>query len=264
MAMRQFWALLTGLTLSAATAFAGLPFTFGWEPGTVRVESSEQYDGVKVRRTYDLTLATAEDGFELTGKNVEVKLVEGTLAGDVIEELRAAPARPVELSGRGVAEFAGGDDAQSAAAIHEWNAVVGYWTGRDRSMNRAVKAKLPDGRILRLEHLGPVADPVGSHHLSVTVTGERPGAVRGCTEDEVEGLPAMLKGTADTAEMVHILDTVSCERTEFIEAVVEPDTLRPHLVVIQNITTIKLPGRSSMEKKSTIRRDYRWGAKKKR
>ena len=54
-------------------------------------------------------------------------------------------------------------------------------------------------------------------------------------------------------------------RTETVEAVVDPDTLRPYLVVAQSTLALRLPGRSAVERTSTARFDYVWSiAKKKR
>ncbi len=248
---------VAAVSLFALPAEAGAPFRFGWTPGTVHVKSSEQYGATKLRRTYDLVLTAKDEAFVLTGSRVEVTSIEGAIGKDELDRLRRGVERTLDISSRGVAEPSS-DDPEETEAVHQWNAVVGYWTGRDQSMNRPVRAKLPDGRILQLEHLGPVADPVGARHLSATVTGAPPDAVRGCTQEVIDGLPTLLKGTADTAEMVHILDTVSCEPVELIEAVVEPDTLRPHLVVLQWSTTINLPGREDVVQKSTVRRDYVW------
>ena len=66
----------------------------------------------------------------------------------------------------------------------------------------------------------------------------------------IAGLPSTLKGTASTAELVHILDNVSCETTEVDGGGGRSDTLRPHLVVLDMTTKVNLPGRTAMEQKS--------------
>lgn len=295
--MKRFTVAVVAVAVGLAMpAQAGDPFAFGWTPGAVKVTSSEHYGPIKIRRTMDVVLEADGDEYLVREKNVKVTSVEGPLTQaqvEAVEKFAAPLKRPLEVDSRGVATAVSRLDEElleklkaslpadevvrslvelqlesmeqidrlDERKIHLWNAVVGYWTGRDQSMLQPVRAKLPDGRILKLEHLGPVSKPPRARHLSATVTGAAEGDVRGCSPATIAGLPSALKGTASTAELVHILDNVSCETTEVTEAVVDPDTLRPHLVVLDMTTKVNLPGRAAMEQKATVRWDYVWPKK---
>lgn len=286
------------LLLGVSIAFAGAPFQFNGAAARAVVTTSEEADGIKLRREFTLTMAPEDDGWVVAPGPSRVLSASGGATTEQVQQafdLVRPTFRPMYLdhAGRAISlhrvdedtltELRGRlpgdgpvrtlaaprldrDDLTVAdeAQMHQWNAFSGYWVGRDRSMAKPLRAKLEDGRIARLEHLGPVAKPVGAHHLSVVVQGERPGTVRGCTDADLASVKDVVNG-GDTAELVHILDRVVCELTETVEAVVDPDTLRPHLVVSQSTLTLLLPGRAAVDRTSTARFDYVWTvAKKKR
>jgi len=278
----------------AMPAQAGAPFSFGWPPGTVQVTSSEKWGAVGIRREFVLELEKTESGYLLKRSKDRIIGVDGPLSFEQVDamERHLAPLiRPLVLDERGVArrvkplDEAVFKDLQAtlpadptvrallrprlgsmeqvevadADEVHLWNAAVGYWTGRDRSLNRSVRARLPDERVLTLEQLGPVSEPMGARHLSASAIGDKPGDVRGCSPEIIQGLgPGLKAAGAETAEVLHILETVECTRTETVETVTDPDSLRPHLVVLQSRTEVRLPGRTPTERKTTLRRDYVW------
>ena len=288
------WVFALGMMV-AVPAEAGTPFTFGWgTTGRAAVKEATDRGGVKVRREYELELTAGDDGYWLDRVKERVVSVEGALS---IGQVRAVDAhlrplnRPIHIDRRGVATAVEALDegvreelkrtvpedaairwqvhrevksqaaveARDEAAVHEWNALVGYWTGRDRNMSEPVRARLPDGRVMVMEHLGPVSEPAGWRHLSVTVTGPRAGTVRGCSKEFLAAAEISLQGDgASEAEVEHVLKGVTCALTEATEAVVDPDTLRPSLVVRQDTMVTTYPGREAVEEKATVRRDFVW------